>query len=177
MPNGGSDCCGTCPFNTKTKDGMSHAQDPELDFCRIRQLTILDPFWTYCANHLHHNKALVELPVGPVFQADDAPGGYGRKIWVESPDTEEIRLFLLNQLQQIQELPRAGEYPSPYSWDDIVVWQLGAFKESSALDDLKRISVFDPETINPADPFKRKRALTVELAKEAIAKIERGDKA
>lgn len=178
MPNGGSDCCGTCPFNAKNKgeSGLAHARDPEPDFCLIRQLAIPIAFWTYCANHPYHNKALVELPVGPVYRAVSTPaaGSYGREIWVESPDTEAIRQFLLHQLQQIPEQPPANEYPSPASWEHVVIWQLGAFGEQRAVADLRRISAFDPQATNPADKLKHTRALTVQLAKEALTKIEGG---
>ena len=42
MPNGGSDCCGTCWFNAKNKGekGYGHAKDPEPAFCTIRALPI-----------------------------------------------------------------------------------------------------------------------------------------
>ena len=46
MPNGGSDCCGTCWFNKKNKGdvGCEHAKDPGDDYCIIRNTKIEDPF-------------------------------------------------------------------------------------------------------------------------------------
>ena len=42
MPNGGSDNCGTCWFNTKNKGetGLGRFRDPAPDFCSIRELAI-----------------------------------------------------------------------------------------------------------------------------------------
>lgn len=47
MPNGGSDCCGTCWFNLKNKGeaGYDHVKDPEPDRCAIRTIDIPDPFY------------------------------------------------------------------------------------------------------------------------------------
>jgi hypothetical protein len=52
----------------------------------------------------------------------------------------------------------------------MVVWQLGEFRESRAIDDLKRIAEFDPEATSP-DRFARTRHKTVALAQEALNKI------
>ncbi len=94
MPNGGSDCCGTCWFNSKNKGeaGYEHAHDREADFCMIRQISIIGPFYTYCANHPHKNAKKVDIPIGPVFIGDSSGK---REVWVESPDTDEIREKLL----------------------------------------------------------------------------------
>ncbi len=55
MPNGGSDCCGTCWFNTKNEGevGYDHCDSPRPDHCEIRELKITNSFYTYCANHPH----------------------------------------------------------------------------------------------------------------------------
>jgi hypothetical protein len=73
MPNGGSDCCGTCWFNAKNKGeaGYAHAKDPEPDFCTIRSLPIEDPFYTYCANHPYNRQKRDPIPIGPVFTGDE----------------------------------------------------------------------------------------------------------
>ena len=47
MPNGGSDCCGTCWFNLRNKGevGYDHADDEdEPNYCIIRELDIEVPF-------------------------------------------------------------------------------------------------------------------------------------
>jgi len=164
MPNGGSDCCGTCWFNAKNKGeaGYGHARDPEADFCLIRDLPIPNAFWTYCANHPHHNREKIRLSIGPVFTGED------RHIWVESPDTEEIRLKLLELLHQIQEQP-PEEYPFGLSFEETVIWQLGTFREKRAVDDLKRIIAFDPKATTR---FKSTRERAISLAEVALAKIE-----
>ncbi len=61
MPNGGSDCCGTCPFNRTNKD---KSQEP---FCEIRKFRIEKPYWTYCNNHPRRNPLLSKTPRGPVW--------------------------------------------------------------------------------------------------------------
>src|SRR5262245_24932564 len=106
MPNGGSDCCGTCWFNAKNKGeaGYEHADDPEPDYCSIRDLSIDDPFYTYCANHPHRRPERDKIPIGPVFAGDE------RELWQHSPDTEEIRQHLLALLAEIPETPTT-EYP------------------------------------------------------------------
>ena len=92
-------------------------------FCDIRELLIANPFWTYCANHPHHNPERLTTPVGPVFVCDQYP--YARRVLVESPDTEEIRCELVHLLESLPQCP-APEYPSPTSFDEQVVDQLAA---------------------------------------------------
>ncbi len=74
MPNGGSDCCGTCWFNAKNKGqaGYEHVEDPEPNFCIIRQLAIKNAFYTYCANHPHKNPDKLNIPIGPVYVGDSS---------------------------------------------------------------------------------------------------------
>src|SRR5215510_11637965 len=98
MPNGGSDCCGTCWFNVnKVEAGYSHPDDT--GFCSIRNLSIDDPFWTYCANHPKRRPERDSIPIGPVFTGSD------RELWRDSPDTEEIREHLLALLAAMTERP------------------------------------------------------------------------
>jgi hypothetical protein len=72
MPNGGSDCCGTCPFNGVNKGVWGHPSDltsgPEFR-CEIRGFQIADPFWTYCNNHPRRNPLWRRTPRGPVWAA------------------------------------------------------------------------------------------------------------
>jgi hypothetical protein len=170
MPNGGSDCCGTCWFNARNKGevGYGHARDPEPNFCTIRKLPIANPFWTYCANHPHHSLDRDPVPIGPVFIAD---GGfpYHRKPLHASPDTEEVRQHLFELLQAMEEEPKE-EYPAGAYVNEAVVWQLGEFRERRALADLRRISSFLPEAT--AGRFQRTRRTLVAAAHEALAKIE-----
>ncbi len=171
MPNGGSDCCGTCIFNTKNegKTGSSHFGDLGPSHCKIRDLDIENAFWTYCANHHAHNPAKIDLPIGPVFVYSGGNPPYGRKLWVESPDSEDIRKMLLKLLSEIEEKPE-DEYPAGSSRDNIVIWQLGEWQEKRALPDLKRILKFNPETTS--NDKQRSRKPTVALVEQAIQHIE-----
>jgi hypothetical protein len=167
MPNGGSDCCGTCWFNARNKGeaGYDHARDPEPNFCTIRGLAIANPFWTYCGNHPLRRPDRDPIPLGPVFVADEE---YGRKVWKPSPDTEDVRAHLLDLLRGIGQQP-AEEYPIGAYADELVVWQLGEFREARAVPDLQRIAAFPPDT--PAGRFGRTRASLVAAAEEALSKI------
>lgn len=191
MPNGGSDCCGTCWFNAKNKGevGYHHAGDPEPAFCTIRSLPIGNPFFTYCANHPHRRPERDSVPIGPVFTEST------RELWKPSPDTEEIRQHLLALLDQIEQQSRS-EYPIGPHTDEVVVWQLGEFKESRAVEALRRVASFDlssaprrvlawlaavarpmSRTSRPraeARPFPRPGQSLVQLAREALVKIEHG---
>ena len=69
MPNGGSDCCGTCWFN-RSNSGQRGSVNFNRDipsFCEIRQLAIPNPFYTYCANHPYHRPNRDPIPIGPVY--------------------------------------------------------------------------------------------------------------
>ncbi len=188
MPNGGLDNCGECWFNARNKGevemGHKHSHDKEEHYCIIRKLPITgDPFYTYCANHPYNTSSYpdvtpqrIEVPIGPVFQMNASVQTYGRDytriIWVPSPDSEQIRLKLLELLVTIEEQP--VEYFGHMPWDDMVIWQLGEFREQRAVDDLKRIAAFNPE--RKAAPSRgsigfRTRQKTVMLAHEALTKI------
>ncbi len=65
MPNGGSDNCGTCGFNSlnsgQWQNSLKWKGEPIC--CTIRKVTISNPFYTYCDNW--HSRSAV--PSGPVF--------------------------------------------------------------------------------------------------------------
>lgn len=144
MPNGGSDCCGTCWFNARNKGeaGYAHANDPEPNFCIIRGLAIGDAFYTYCSNHPHHSPNRDPIPIGPVFVED----GHERALSQPSPDTEEVRLHLLEIVRAIEENPVSG-YPLGVPASEMAIWQLGEFREERAIDDLRRIAGYQPEAL------------------------------
>jgi len=173
MPAGGSDCCETCWFNSKNKGeaGIDHRSDPEPDHCSIRDLDIEEPLYTYCGNHPYRRSERDAIPIGPVFMGDSLGN---REIWRPSPDTEAVRRHLLDLAAKVQEQP-AREYPIGVPGDEIVVWQLGEFRESRAIDALRRIVAFDPEARSPGDLGRTRRWL-VDLAREALAKIAPGAK-
>ncbi len=168
MPNGGSDCCGTCWFNAKNKGeaGYAHTKDPEPAFCTIRKFAIEQPFYTYCGNHPHRRPKRDPIPIGPVYIGESSGV---RELWRSSPDTEEIRQHLLTLLARIQAKP-VTEYPIGIYTDEIVVWQLGEFREARAIAGLQRIASFDP-SFAEAGPFGRTRHELVKLAQEALAKL------
>jgi hypothetical protein len=144
MPNGGSDCCGTCWFNLRNKGkwGHEHANDPEPNFCTIRGLAIPVPFWTYCFNHPGHRYPKDSIPIGPVF----ATGKEGRKLWTPSPDTEEVRLHLLQLLAFMNER-QEDKHPIRGDTGAAVVWQLAQFRESRAIPGLQLLKTLSPEQV------------------------------
>jgi hypothetical protein len=169
MPNGGSDCCGTCWFNARNKGeaGYGHTNDLEPSFCVIRHLAIAVPFYTYCANHPHRRPERDPIPIGPALTGNS----FGqRELWQPSPDTEQIRTHLLALLQGISEHPRS-EYPIGAYLDEVVVWQLGEFREARAVRHLQRLFGFDPQAAETG-PFGRTRSSLVVLAEQALAKIK-----
>ena len=97
MPNGGSDCCGTCWFNRTNRgerDWLTHADRSLPPYCEIRNLAIEDPFYTYCANHPHRRPDRDPIPIGPVTRYDEGREGTSpspRYVWKPSPDSVEIR--------------------------------------------------------------------------------------
>ena len=157
MPNGGSDCCGTCRFNTanagRRGDGPRHREAlehiHEASHCEIRGLDIENPFWTYCANHTSRMKRGVTVPLGPVYVHEWVPavnpetGARGlrsnRIPWVDAPDTEEVRVQLLRFLEELELL--ADGYP--WHGKDLgieVVNELERLREPRAIPILKQIA-------------------------------------
>src|SRR5262249_8212629 len=143
------------------------SNDPEDDFCVIRNLAISNAFWTYCSNHPHHNPTKINIPIGPVFVARE---NYDRNVWVKSLDTEEVRSTLLRILSDIKEIPEP-EYLAGFAVDDMAIWQMGEFREQRAVQQLEKIVQFDPNSQSPGK-FPRTRKKTVELAQTALAKIQ-----
>jgi hypothetical protein len=172
MPNGGSDCCGTCSFNSTHAGQAGYFQSgvEAKTRCIIRDLAIEVPFWTYCVNHPHHNLERVELPVGPVYHSG---GGwpYRREVLAESPDRPEIRALLLRLLAAVNERPRR-EYPTSPTFDEAVIDQLMRFREVRAVADLRRVCQFDPLAAPEGEnPFDENRAMTVARAFEALGAL------
>jgi hypothetical protein len=150
MPNGGSDCCGTCCFNKRNKGevGYAHQDSKEHHFCLIRETHIEDGFWTYCTNHPHVLTERSEIPVGPILVNKAGRPDVERQIWQDSPDTPAIRENLLRLLGQFQESVLAGETlkdgtPLQSHFAErlqyVVICQLAAFRERRAITDLERI--------------------------------------
>ena len=169
MPNGGEDCCGTCPYNAKNKSigGYHHVSDREPDFCIIRKIPIESAFYTYCANHPFRSRKQVEIAIGPVFMGESLPP---RWVWRDSPDDESVRLTLLRMLAEIPTVP-ADEYPMGLRRWEIVIWQLGEFREPRAAPDLHRLAAKPRRGLRRL--FARKPTPLVQVhALEALHKIE-----
>ncbi len=171
MPNGGSDCCGTCWFNAKNKGeaGYGHSEDPEPAYCVIRELSVDDnPFYTYCGNHPHRQPERAPIPIGPVYTGDSMGK---REIWQPSPDSEEIRLHLIELLRTTAAVA-VDEYPLGRSLTEVVVWQLGEFREARAISDLRRIAQLDLGDLGD-DPLFANRSSLSAVAATALDKIDR----
>ena len=149
MPNGGSDCCGSCWFNRANggRKGSDNHDHSIPSYCEIRDLPIEDPFYTYCGNHPYRLQRRVPVPLGPVYvHADesferDGESFYasGREIWVDAPDTEEIR----SQLLQLLEDPGRLSDHYPFYGDGllgVVVDELERLHEPRAIPILERIA-------------------------------------
>ncbi len=168
MPNGGSDCCGTCWFNRRNRGekGYSRAQDTNVEaYCEIRDVSIGNPFWTYCANHPHRRPQRDPIPIGPIMRAgggDYQSMGYGREEWIPSPDSEEIRLHLLDLLDRLPSHITADRYPARPGLAEVVVRQLGEFRERRAEKKVQWLSENLPES-------------WASVAREALANIRAED--
>lgn len=157
MPNGGSDCCGTCRINRANAGqqdyGPRHREDLErvhkASHCEIRGLDIENPFWTYCANHTSRMKRGVTVPLGPVYvhewkevvNPETGVRGLGsnRIPWIDAPDTEEVRAQLLRFLEDLELL--SDGYP--WHGKDLgleVVNELERLREPRAIPILEQIA-------------------------------------
>ena len=168
MPNGGPDNCSTCSFNRRNEGQLGHGrQNPNLPHhCLIRDQALEDPGYKYCLNHPYRtNREPVPIPVGPLLKAEFGPGiESGRVPWKPSPDTEEIRLHLLDLLKRAEEVHAKDYHPAfgesvrfDPSFIGVVIWQLGQFGERRAMAPLERVGRSIPEL--------------GELAREAIDSI------
>lgn len=149
MPNGGSDCCGTCWFNRANSGemGSSNHDHSIPSHCEIRDLAIEDPFYTYCANHPYRLQRRVPVPLGPVYvhvdwseERDGVTQVWSeRKPWKDAPDNEEIRGQLLALLEDPGDL--ADNYPF-YGENllAVVVDELERLREKRAIPIMERIA-------------------------------------
>lgn len=164
MPNGGSDCCATCWFNTHNRGqrGFQDSEDPH--YCQIRDVAISDPFYSYCANHPHRRPERDPIPIGLITRhvVTDALGGGYRELLLHSPDSEAIRQHLLDLLGSIFTLLAVDRYPIGDGAGHQVIWQLGEFKEERAEQHLRWICENVPD-------------LWGEVGSEALEKITRTD--
>jgi hypothetical protein len=176
MPNGGSDCCATCWFNS-THEGQAgyFRLDTEQEVrCVIRGTVIQVPHWTYCVNHPHHNPSKISSPIGPIY-VDSGGFPYRRELLKDAIDTTEIRAELLRLLDQMPERPPI-EYPTSPKFDDAVVLHVMQIGEKRAIPGLRRVCRFDPlATPEDEDAFGENRIGTVAYAVEALGALAEDD--
>ena len=139
MPNGGSDCCGTCWFNRANsgKKGSDNHDHRLPSYCEIRDLPVRDPFYTYCANHPYRTNQRVPVPLGPVYVHVSFESG--REIWVDAPDTEDVR----GQLLRFLEAPANLSDSYPFYGENLmllVVRELERLREPRAIPILEKIA-------------------------------------
>ena len=103
-------------------------------------MAIDNPSYTYCANHPHRRPDRDPIPIGPITRHQWNDGGGTRVIWRHSPDTEEIRLHLLELLDGLFEHTARDRYPIGHSLAEAIISQLGQFKEQRADPRLEWIS-------------------------------------
>lgn len=171
MPNGGSDCCGTCPFNRKNRGeaGYARARDETPDHCDIRDLPITGAaFWTYCANHPHHNRERIRVPIGPVYTHSEESGG--RDVWQPAPDSPEIRAEILRLLTAATPDP-IDEYPAGLAFVEAAVLHAGELGDVRHAAQLDRIRTFADAPADPARPFARSPARSARLAAESLTRL------
>ena len=160
MPNGGSDCCGTCWFNRSLegKRGSTNFDCEIPSRCEIRDIDIPDPFYTYCANHPYHRPDRDSVPIGPVYvhEVTGPSGQGGREEWQPSPDTEEIRRHLLDIVRSPDEHADEGYhfYTHPAhvaAFKQLLEWGderlVPALEEIARRSDVERVRTDIEETI------------------------------
>ena len=148
MPNGGSDCCGTCWFNRTNRgrrNWQQHSDESAPPYCEIRKVAIDDPFYTYCANHPHRRPERDPLPIGPITRYAGDGWTNEREVWMPSPDSEEIRRHLLELLENFFEHVVKDRYPIGESLSQVIIRQLAEFQEQRAVKHLQWISRNGPD--------------------------------
>ena len=145
MPNGGTDNCATCWFNSGLIEnpGTGHSIPEANVICTIRNLKIENSFYTYCSNHQKHNFKKVVVPIGPVYVHNDDGRYEYREIWINTVDNEETRILLLSLVDEIQEVS-GNEYPAGFRFDEEVIRQIYYLNEKRAIPKLQRILNFNP---------------------------------
>ena len=148
MPNGGSDCCGTCWFNRANRGEAGHQHNydqAEAPYCEIRDVAIENPFYTYCANHPHRRPERDPIPIGPITRNTSGGVRNDREVWKPSPDSEEVRQHLLGLLENFMQHVLENQYPIGPDVGEVVVRQLGEFRERRAEKTVRWVSENMPE--------------------------------
>ena len=142
MPNGGTDCCGTCWFSLRNGGKAGHPELRSSDeapapYCEIREFSIDDPFYTYCANHPFKRPERDPIPIGPVTRMTSLEI---RETWLPSPDSEEIQLHLLELLDDFPGIAFRDQGIVGAGVGEMVLRQLGEFAEPRAEERVRWIS-------------------------------------
>lgn len=171
MPNGGTDNCHACWFNLRNKGfsghGHPHENDPEPSFCRLRATPALSPAYVYCLNHCRSEETALDVAIGPRNESR-----YPDRIPVlHAPDSAEARRRLLEYLEAIPHGPSPASH-SPIPVDEVVVWQLGEFREQRAIDGLNKVLSFQSSTAHEEDHRDWK---SLKAAAHAALKLIRDD--
>ena len=85
------------------------------------------------------------IPIGPITRYAGDGGSNEREVWAPCPDSEEIRLHLLELLANFFEHVSKDRYPIGESLIQVIIWQLGEFKEQRAVNHLQWISENYPD--------------------------------
>jgi hypothetical protein len=170
MPNEERYFCGTCWFNLGHKDVPRdyHTGEPKSYLCVIRKVEISDPLRAYCANHTRGVPLKVAMPIGPIYQ-DDALGN--RKVWFPLEDTPENRLFHLECLRNIGNIPMA-EHPLGKTIFEIIMNQVIEWRESRAIPYLRRIAGLPTQRDNLDKKPALHENVAIEVATRALEKLE-----
>ena len=88
--------------------------------------------------------------------------GYVREVWIPSPDSEEIRQHLLDLLNKLPTHIAKDRYPARPGLAEVIVRQLGEFKEPRAEKRIQWLS----ENLQES---------WTNVAREALAKIKESD--
>ena len=155
------DNCGTCIYGVGG-DGFSAV-------CSIRDVDIESLNWTYCINLPKYNKNDITVALGPVYKY--APDHYNRKVLIDSPDNQEVRGSLLIEASNIREV--LDYHYFDILRDEVIIWQLGEFKEKRAIELLENIQNFNEkiEVSRSFDSTTLSRISLIKSATLALAKI------
>ena len=155
MPNGGTDCCGTCWFNSSLEGqrGSANFNHEIPSRCEIRDLDISNPFYTYCANHPYHRPGRDPIPIGPVYvNRTVGPFDAGRREkWQPSPDTEEIRQHLLDIVRLPAEHADEGYHFYTVPAHAAAIMQLLEWRDERLIPALQEIARRPESELNRAD--------------------------
>ena len=141
----------------------------EHEFCFIREEVIENYCWTYCVNHPFFNKNAVITAMGPMYNY--GPNHSERRVIVKSPDNQAVKDGLLEQANKIKEV--IDYHVIDLERDEVIVWQLGEFREKRAIELLEKIQEFNEkvEVTPPVQVANCTRKSLINMASQALEKI------